>query len=110
MKYLVFILPQARRDIERNSDWWAEHHSLDEAIRWSDTIYDQIASLTEFPESHAISPENDEFPYEIRDKLLGSGSRPSHRAVFTIRNDAVFVLAVRRGSQDVLRPGDVELQ
>ena len=59
MKYLVFILPQARRDIERNSDWWAEHHSLDEAIRWSDTIY---------------------------------------------------VLAVRRGSQDVLRPGDVELQ
>lgn len=109
MKYFVFILPQARRDIDRNADWWAEHHSVEQALRWSDAIYDQIASLTEFPESHALSAENDDFPYEIRDKLLGSGPRSSYRAIFTIRNGTVYVLAVRRGAQDLVQPSEVEL-
>ena len=28
MKFRVSILPQARRDIDRNADWWAEHHDV----------------------------------------------------------------------------------
>jgi hypothetical protein len=35
----------------------------------------------------------------------GVGSRPTHRAVFTIADDFVLVLAVRHGAQDQLRPG-----
>ena len=107
MKFTVSILPQARQDIDRNADWWAEHHSVDEALRWTDAIYDQIATLTEFPESHSLSAENDDFPYEIRDMLLGLGSRPSYRGVFTIQGDTVYVLTVRRGAEDVIRPRDV---
>jgi hypothetical protein len=34
----------------------------------------QLKSLTTFPESHGLSPENDDFPYEIRDKVVGLGS------------------------------------
>jgi hypothetical protein len=45
---------------------------------------------------------------EIRDKLLGLGSRPSYRAVFTIQDGAVYVLAVRRSTQDTIRPTDIE--
>lgn len=108
MKYTVSILPQARRDIDRNAEWWAEHHSVDEAIRWSDTVYDQIATLAEFPQSHGLSAEREEFPYEIRDKLVGLGSRRGYRAIFTIKGDTVYVLAVRRAAQDVMRPGEVE--
>ncbi|MBW3539817.1 MAG: type II toxin-antitoxin system RelE/ParE family toxin [Planctomycetes bacterium] len=108
MKFSVFILPQARRDIDRNADWWAEHHSAEEALRWSDAIYGQIATLAEFPQSHGLSAENDDFPYEIRDKLLGLGSRRSYRAVFTIKDHTVYVLTVRRSAQDVIRPSDVE--
>ena len=73
MTFRVTITPQARGDIDRNSDWWAVHHSVDQALKWSDAIYDQIESLAEFPESHALSVENDDFPYEIRDKLVGLG-------------------------------------
>jgi hypothetical protein len=62
MKFSVLILPKAMRDIDRNVNWWAEQHSVDEALRWSDAIY-----------------------------------------------DTVYVLAVRRGAEDVLRPSDVEL-
>ena len=53
-------------------------------------MHEQLKTLADFPERHGLSAENDEFPYEIRDKLLGTGSRPSYRAVFTIRGDTVF--------------------
>ena len=108
MKHIVSISPQAHRDINRNARWWSGHHSLDGALRWSDAIYDQIETLAEFPESHGLSAENDQFPFEIRDKLLGLGSRPSHRAVFTIRDNTVYVLTVRHAAQESLHLEDVD--
>jgi plasmid stabilization system protein ParE len=108
MIFRVTVLPQARRDIDRNAEWWSDHHSLDEALRWSDAIYDQLATLALHPEICGLSAENDDFPYEIRDKLVGLGSRPSYRAVFTIQADVVYVLTVQRSAQDAIRPGDVD--
>lgn len=64
MTFRVIILPQAHRDIDRNADWWADHHSVEQAVRWSDKVYDQISTLASFPESNGLSSENDEFPYE----------------------------------------------
>lgn len=40
MTFPVVLLPQARPDIDRNADWWAEHHSVNEALRWSEAVYD----------------------------------------------------------------------
>jgi plasmid stabilization system protein ParE len=108
MRFSVSILTQARRDIDRNADWWAEHHSVDQALRWSDAVYDQLASLADFPESHGLSAENDDFPYEIRDKLVGLGSRPGYRAIFTIQAETVYVLSVRRSAQDAIQPCDID--
>lgn len=108
MTFRVIILSQAHRDIDRNADWWAENHSVEQALRWSDAVYDQIATLAEFPERNGLSKENDEFPYPIRDKLIGLGSRPGYRAIFTVKDDTVYVLTVRRGAQDELRPSDIE--
>jgi len=108
MSYRVIVLPQARNDIDRNADWWAEHHSVEQAVQWSDAMYDQIETLADFPESHAFSAQNEAFPYEIRDKLLGLGSRPSYRAVFTIKDDTVYVLTVQRAAQDSLQPDHVD--
>ena len=108
MTFRVIVLPQARGDIDRNADWWAEHHSVEQALRWSDAIYDQIETLADFPESNSLSAENADFPYAIRDKLVGLGSRPTYRAVFTIKDDTVFVLTVRCSAQNVLRRTDVE--
>ena len=64
--------------------------------------------MRDFPESHSLSAENDNFPYEIRDQLVGLGSRPRYRAVFTIKDDEVFVLSVRAGEEDHLTLGDME--
>ncbi len=109
MKYAVKILPRAEADIERNAQWWADHHSVDQAVKWFFAVRSQILSLDEFPESHPLSYENDEFPYEIREKLVGLGTRPSYRAVFTIRDGTVYVVALLAAEQDRLRPDDVEI-
>jgi plasmid stabilization system protein ParE len=108
MTFRVFISPQARRDIDRNADWWAAHHSVEQAFRWLEAVYDQLETLAEFPEANGLSAENHAFPFEIRDKLVGLGARLAYRAVFTIRGDAVLVLTVRRSSQDSIRPDEID--
>ena len=107
MTLRVIILPQARGDIDRNADWWADHHSVEQAMRWSDAIYDQLETLCDFPDGHALAAENDDFPYEIRDRFVGLGSRSRYRAVFTIKGNEVLVLTVRAAEQDRLTPDDV---
>jgi len=108
-EFSVTILPRAEADIERNARWWAEHHDADQAVKWFYAARQQILSLKQMPESNGLSAENAEFPYEIRDKLIGLGSRRSYRAIFTIRDDEVLVLAVLRSAQDSLSPSDVEI-
>lgn len=108
MRFRVLILPRAESDIEANARWWAEHHDVAQAIRWLDAIHDQIQSLSECPESHSLSAENGDFADVIRDKLMGLGSRPSYRAVFTIKDQTVYVLTVRRSAQSTFRPEPIE--
>jgi plasmid stabilization system protein ParE len=110
MTLRVTILPQARGDIDRNADWWADHHSVEQALQWSDAIYDQLETLRDSPERHSLAAENDEFRYEIREKLVGLGSRPGYRAVFTIKDDEVFVLTVRAAEQGRLTIQDVAFE
>jgi plasmid stabilization system protein ParE len=109
MKYRLIVHDRVREDIRRNRDWWAEHHSEAQAQRWFDLAFASLEKLETFPESRPLSYENDDFPIEIRDLPFGFGSRPSYRAVFTIKDDAVHVLAVRRCSEDVLTPRDVDV-
>ncbi len=103
------MLPQAEEDIERNAAWWATHHSVEQAICWLSAVKNQLQSLADSPESYPVSAENGDFKYTIRDKRVGTGNRPRYRAVFTVRSDEVFILAIRAAEQDFLRPSDVDL-
>ena len=108
MSFSVRYTDQAAADLFRNAHWWAEHHSLDEALAWEAAMETQIATLAEHPTRHALAPENDDFPFEIHQKLIGLGSRPSYRAIYTIHGDTVFVLAVHRGTQDRITPEEID--
>ena len=66
-----------------------------------------VADLSKNPERHSQSREKDRFDYEIRDLLFGLGRRPTHRAVFTIRDDEVVVMTVRHLAQRDLSPDDI---
>ncbi|MFT7641849.1 MAG: plasmid stabilization system protein ParE [Pirellulaceae bacterium] len=104
MKYQVRILPQAEEDIERNAKWWAEHRNSDEAVKWFFAVRDQLESLGKFPSRCPVSAENDDFDREIRDLIVGPGR--TYRAVFTIEDDVVNVLAVRRSDEGRLHSVD----
>jgi hypothetical protein len=43
-----------------------------------------------------------DLPYTVRQLLYGIGRKPTHRAVFEVRGDTVYVLAVRHLAQDDL--------
>ena len=98
MKYRVIVGKRAIDDIERNAIWWADHHSAEQALRWY-VILEAIYRLESFPESHPIAYENDEFSINLRQRHCGPGSRPTYRAIFTIKAQEVHVLAVRRASE-----------
>jgi plasmid stabilization system protein ParE len=107
VKHRLIILPQAKEDVRRNAEWWADHHSSEQVARWLDAVESQLETIVDFPMSHSLSAENDAFPYEIREKLVGLGSRPGDRAVFTIKDDTIYVLTVRRGAEDTVRPDQI---
>jgi len=77
-------------------------------MRWYDLAFEKIYSLDQSPTRHALSRENDDFPYEIRDLLFGLGARPIYRVVFTIHENTVHVLTVQRCSQDTLTSDQLE--
>ena len=101
MTYHVIVKNRALRDIERNLQWWAEHHSSQQALRWHETTFAAIYKLDTFPDSHPIADESDAFAYEIRELHFGTGSRGSPRfpmgsilasSVFRQRNIQAFAV------------------
>ncbi|HQX49438.1 MAG TPA: type II toxin-antitoxin system RelE/ParE family toxin [Planctomycetaceae bacterium] len=106
MSFWLNVTNQARDDITHNAAWWAETHSLDEALKWYDSVYEQLNELLAFPESHGLAAENDSFPYELREMLVG-GKKRTYRAIFTIAGSEVRVLTVRRAAQRAITPSDI---
>ena len=109
MTFWLNITQRARDDITRNADWWAKRHSLEQALAWYDAMYAQLDTLLTFPGRHPIAPENNQFPFEIREKPLGLGTHPSYRAIYTIVESEIRVLTVLRTAQETLRPDALDL-
>jgi plasmid stabilization system protein ParE len=106
MSFVVNITDDALDDLRRNADWWAQHHSAQQAILWFETVAEQIYSLDQMPERHPLAVENHRFPIDIREKPVGLGSRPGYRAIYAIAESEVRVFRVLRAAQDELRPED----
>jgi plasmid stabilization system protein ParE len=87
----VITSTSADSEIESIGWWWAEHRSAQQAARWVDGILKAIEAL-----------ENDRLPFDTRQLLFGLGRRPTHRVLFTIRPECVYVLTVLHVSQDAV--------
>lgn len=110
MTYRVTFTSKARLQFTQSALWWAEHRSSDQAARWLDGFDDAIKALAENPDKHGTSRENDlyDFAYPVHQLLFGISSKPTHRALFQIRGDTVYVVAVRHLSQRDVTPEDME--
>jgi plasmid stabilization system protein ParE len=103
----VVLTAKARQQLEAAYDWWAEHRSREQAGRWYSIASKAILSLASDPERHQRSSESKGFAYQLRDAYFGLGGRPSHRIVFTIRQNEVIVLAIRHVAQRELTPDEL---
>ena len=91
MKLPVVISPRADDEIQANHDWWAEHRSAAQAGRWYDRLSKVLSELSDSFGIRPIAPESSSQPFEVRELLFGLGRRPSHRVLFTIRADCVYI-------------------
>ncbi len=107
MTFHVIVQPSAKGDIARNANWWAENHSVEQAIVWVDTVELQLPELTHNPERFGFAAENGLFAYPLQQMLVGSSNRRSYRAVFTIVENVVHVPTIRRASQDEISTTDL---
>jgi plasmid stabilization system protein ParE len=107
MTYRVIVTLRAEHNMQDATHWWAAERSGEQAARWLAGLEKRLKSLKRAPARHPLAAENGRFPYELRELHFGLGRRPSHRAVFTIADDLVLVLAVRHMAQDELHPEDL---
>ena len=103
MKFRIELAATAKTDIRQQAQWLREQASTAKADKWLSGLYKAIDTLQTQPLRCPIAAENDKFPEEIRELMYGR-RKQKHRIVFTIRNDAVFVLYVRHLARDELEP------
>lgn len=90
----VRITKPAEDDIQRNFEWWRDNRDSNQAARWYDSIYPAIDSLSQMPRRCSFAREQDMYPGELRQLHFGISRNATHRIIFTIDDQTVFVLAV----------------
>lgn len=75
MNRSVRLSDSAEEDILRNAVWWADNHSIDEAIEWEAIVRRQLLEILFQPDSHSLLSESHELKYVIREALIGKGQK-----------------------------------
>lgn len=107
MSWEVIISDAAHSQLHEIYEWWAKNRSAEQAARWFNLFVQEIESLSNNPQRCRPSFDSNFIPCEVRDLYFGLGRKPTHRAVFTIRDDKVVVLAIRHLAQDNLKPDNL---
>ncbi len=107
MTYEVVLTTRAERELNQAADWWEQNRSVDEADRWYNGIVAAIQTLETNPDRCTIAREDVDILIPLRELHFGLGSRPTHRIVFTIRQNRVVVHAVRHHAQRDLTEDDL---
>ena len=102
MLHRVIITDPADENF-RDHFQWVRERSPQGAEAWRTRIVEAIRSLEIAPERHALARESSAFPIDIR-CLLSGKHRSAFRILYQIKGDEVRVLAIRRPSQDLMKP------
>ena len=102
MEYRVEVSREAEADA-LGAFVWIGDQSFEAATRWYGGLTDALNSLQAFPRRCSVVPDNDYYGEEVRQLIYGKRAN-AYRILFTIRGDTVYVLHVRHGSRDTVRP------
>lgn len=98
----VRLTARAEDDIRETYDYIKRHGPAD-PDDWKAGLAGKLSSLEEFPTWAPLAPESEHTREEIRQILYGP-----FRVLFLVRNDVVYVLTVRHGAREFLRPRETE--
>jgi plasmid stabilization system protein ParE len=90
-RYAVVFEESAQADVRESYDWGRRVWGTRKAQQWirqlRKVVKEQLAIV---PKACSLAPEDDEFPEEIRQMVVGR-----YRVLFTIKGPKVHVLHVR---------------
>jgi len=90
-RYAVIFERSAQENVRDSYDWGCRVWGKKQAQRWIRDLRTAILrQLSIVPKGFPLAPEDDEFPEEIRQLIVGR-----YRVLFTIRKGKVHVLHVR---------------
>ena len=105
MTYQVRILPPALNDLDAAYEW-AARESPDRAAQWLERFHQTLETLESHPRRCPVAPENRKTERELRQLLYGK--RPNvFRAVFTVEENTVWVLRIRRAQRRALTADEI---
>ncbi len=107
MSHRVILNERAESQLEAAYLWWREQRSAEQATRWYNGFLDSLNSLRNDPDRCGLAREDSKFPYPVHELKYGLGRRTTHRALFTVRQDMVFVFSIRHVAQKDVSPDDV---
>jgi plasmid stabilization system protein ParE len=106
MTYRVILQRLATQDLEA-AYTWAAQRAPTTASRWLDRFEASLQTLEKLPERCPLARENRKVDIELRE--FHFGKRPYvYRVIFTIDNDTVRVLRIRRAQRRFLTRSELD--
>ncbi len=101
MTYKLVYTNRAIRDLHAATDWIARR-APKAAENWFLGFIASLERLKVDAHVFGLAPENENVQPEIRQLIYRTKSRRSNRALYTIRDETVVILAIRRPGQELL--------
>ncbi len=106
MSYRVVVTAAAKQDL-RAAFLWAAERAPETAALWLERFEAELQTLATFPERFQLAPES-ALVVEPQIRQLIFGRRASaFRALYTIVDDDVRILHIRRAARDWATPEDL---
>jgi len=106
MQYRVIVAPEAETDL-RSAASYIRRDNPRAARTWLKGARQRIKTLALFPERCPLAPESASFVEPIRELYYSHGNRGTYRILFVVLDNSVFVLYMRHGAMQPLKPDEL---
>ena len=107
MSHRVVVTARAKIQLYESALWWAENRDLNQAADWLEAFDVATAEIARQPERYPTAREDDLFDYTLRRHTFGIGKKHTHRILFEVRYETIYVRAIRHLHQDDVTPADL---
>jgi len=109
MTYTVVTLPEAEVDFHKLYQYISER-SVQGAHAWANAFSDAFRKLEHNPLSYSLAPESADVDDDVYQIIFKTRRGNPYRLLFSVRNERVFIWAVRGFHQDYASDlNDIEL-